>query len=71
MLKIELGKYYKARDGELVMISDKLDPTDHVYQHGFRYKGHNKSTYKENGQWSFVDKKKTDHDLVEEVNGEA
>lgn len=57
--KLEVGKYYRARNGDIVEIFDKCILTTHPYA------GLNGRYYRHNGSSGFF--KETEFDLIEEV----
>lgn len=67
MVKLTIGKYYRNRGGDVVKITSPINEGESRYDVGFRFWDQNQNSYKENGSWSFIDKKKTDKDLIEEV----
>lgn len=66
-LTLEIGKVYRSRDGDTVSIVSEITEDEPCFEAGFRFRDHNGESYKANGQWSFVDKKKLGKDLVELV----
>jgi len=59
-LKLQIGKTYRDRKGEVVRIVDKINP------YGYHYQGSNGKWYTESGRFD-VRVAKSSSDLIEEV----